>query len=390
MIRKFPIIRPAVTLRDIGQAIFVNWDTSADKFVEYITSQTNKKFVYLSDSGLAAFYLALVALKSSSERREVVIPAYTAGSLVVAVKKAGLKPVLVDISLEDFNLDCRLLAGAISHNTLAVVAVHMFGIPIHDSAALKTMIPPEVCFIEDCCQAQGGRVNDLAVGSFGQISFFSFNRGKNFSVLGGGAIATDNEALAGEIGKTLRHSPEYRVFQEFGLGEKMCFSVMGTNPYIYNWVNSLAAGFKENAPPDDFTVKRLSGLGTALGTVLMRKSADFFSARNRNGEYLFNRLKYLPGLRLAEIKPDIYPVYNRFPVLFETEENLEKKQNKLWRAGFESSRMYLSPLHKMFRLGYLPQDFPQANYFAQHLLTLPVYPALGEKELSRMIKILQS
>lgn len=390
MIRKFPIIRPSATLRDIWRAIFVNWDTSADNFVEHIASQANKKFVYLADSGLSAFYLALKVLKDSSERREVVLPAYTAGSLVVAIKKAGLKPVLVDISLEDFNLDRRLLAGVISNNTLAVVAVHMFGIPIHDCAALKAMIPPEVCFIEDCCQAQGCRVNNLAVGSFGQISFFSFNRGKNFSIFGGGAVATDNEALAEEIGKTLRQAPEYRVFHEFRWGGKMCFSVMGTNPYIYNCVNSLAAGFKENAPPDDFTVRRLSGLGTALATVLMNKSASFFAARNRNGEYLLKGLKYLPGLRLAEIKPDIYPVYNRFPVLFEAEENLDKKQKKLWRAGFESSRMYFSSLHKMFRLGYLPQDFPQANFFAQHLLTLPVYPSLGERELSRMIEILRS
>ncbi len=390
MIRKFPIIRPSVTLKDIWQAIFVNWDTSADDFAVHVASQTNRKFVYLADSGLAAFYLALVALKAGSERREVMLPAYTAGSLVVAIKKAGLKPVLVDISLEDFNLDRRLLAGAISSNTLAVVAVHMFGIPIHDSAALKTIIPPEVCFIEDCCQAQGCRVNNLAVGCFGEISFFSFNRGKNFSLLGGGAIATDNEALAGEIAKTLWQAQENQRFQEFRLGAKMCLSVMATNPYIYNWANSLVTRFKENAPPDDFTVKQLSGLSTALGTVLMPKSPDCFSGRNRNGEYLRQGLKFVPGMRLAEIKPGIYPVYNRLPVLFDDTAILERKQNKLWNAGFESSRMYLSPLHKMFQLGYLPQDFPKANYFAEHVLTLPVYPALEEKDLFWMIKILRS
>jgi perosamine synthetase len=390
MIRKFPIIRPSVTLKDIFRAIFVNWDTCADDLAVHLATQTNRKFVFLADSGLSVFYLALAALKKSSQRREVVIPAYTAGSLVVAIKKAGLKPVLVDISLEDFNLDRGLLTAAISDNTLAVVAVHMFGIPIWDSVSLKTIIPPEVCFIEDCCQAQGCRVNDRAVGSFGEISFFSFNRGKNFSLFGGGAIATDNDFLAEEIGKTLRQAQNYRVLELFRMGAKICVSVIATNPYIYNWVNSWAARFKENAPPDDFTVKPLSGLSSALGTILEPKNPGIFSSRNRNGEFLGNGLKSVLGLRLAEIKPGIYPVYNRFPVLFENEINLEKKQKKLWGAGFESSRMYLSPLHKMFRLGYLPQDFPNANYFAEHLLTLPVYPALREKDLFRMIKVLRS
>ncbi|MCX5708239.1 MAG: DegT/DnrJ/EryC1/StrS family aminotransferase, partial [Candidatus Omnitrophica bacterium] len=150
------------------------------------------------------------------------------------------------------------------------------------------------------------------------------------------------------------------------------------------------AGFKDNAPPDDFTVRQLSGLATALGTILLPKISDCFSARNRNGEYLRQGLKFVPGLRLPEIKSGIYPVYNRFPVLFENEQTLEKKEKKLWSAGFESSRMYLNPLHKMFRLGYLPQDFPNANYFAGHVLTLPVYPALKEKDLSRMIEVLRS
>ncbi len=390
MIRKFPVIRPSVTLRDICRAIFVNWDTCADDFAVHIATQTNRKFVYLADSGLSAFYLALAALKNSSERREVVIPAYTAGSLVVAIKKAGLKPVLVEISLEDFNLDRKLLSAAISHNTLAVVAVHMFGIPIYDSASLKTIIPPEVCFIEDCCQAQGCRVGDQVVGSFGEIGFFSFNRGKNFAFFGGGAIATDNEVLASEISKNLLLAQDYRVSELFCLGSKMFVSVIAANPYIYNWVNSLAASFKENAPPDDFEVRPLSGLSAALGVILLPKDPDFFSGRFRNGEYLRNSLKSVPGIRLAEVKPGIYPVYNRFPILLENEQALEKKQKQLWQAGFESSRMYLAPLHKMFRLGYLPQDFPNANYFAEHVLTLPVYPALKEKDLARMIKILRS
>ncbi len=190
MIKKFPIICPAVGPCDIWRSIFLKQNSSEKDFAALLAGSTGNKYIYLVNSGLTAFYLALLALKNHSERQEVVLPAYTAGSLVVAIKKAGLKPVLCDITLEDFNLDRKILSGVVSGNTLAVVAVHMFGIPISDISGIKQKIPSGVCLIEDCCQAEGGKVDNLEVGSFGELSFFSFNRGENFSTFGGGGIAT--------------------------------------------------------------------------------------------------------------------------------------------------------------------------------------------------------
>jgi perosamine synthetase len=390
MMRKFPIIRPSVGVNDIWRAVLPIWETCVDDFPLALANETNKKYVFLTNSGISALYLALAILRRGSERREVVLPAYTAGSLVVAIRKAGLKPVLCDIRLDDFNAGAESLLSAISGETLAVMAVHMFGIPLSDIPALKAKIPQGVCFIEDCCQAQGSKVDNLEVGNFGEISFFSFNRGKNFSLFAGGCVATNNEAWAEKIGLMIRQTERISGLEEFFLGSKMWLSVLATNPCVYGWANRFISRFKENTVRDDFTVGQLSGLKAALAMILMPKKAKCFSRRNENGEYLRNGLKSVPGLRLADIKAESYPVYNRFPVLFDDIAVLERKQRKLWSAGFESSRMYLNPLHKMFRLGYLPQDFPNANYLAEHVLTLPVYPALKEKHLSRMIKILRS
>ncbi len=385
----FPIIRPEVKVSDIFHGFLRGKNNSQEGFAAFLAKLTGKKYVYLVNSGLTAFYLALIALKLRSERKEVVLPAYTAGSLVVAIKKAGLKPVLCDIALEDFNIDRKSLPEVISQDTLAVAAVHMFGIPINDISGLKDRIPSKICLIEDCAQAQGAKVDNLAVGRFGEISFFSFNRGKNFSLFGGGGITTDNQVLAEEIGNNVQLLKKSGKFSDLFPALKMCFSLFAVNPYIYGCANFLISRFKENAPPGDLKAGCFSGLHAGLGMFLAESRDKFFSRRNHNGEYLRERLKSVPGIRLAGIAVNCYPVYNRFPVLFEDLKVLEKKQLQLWKAGFESSRMYLKPLHQMFDFGYQPLDFPNAGYFAEHALTLPVYSSLGKKELDKIIEVIK-
>ena len=389
MIRKFPIIRPSVGYKDIWRSIIRNHVSGCRDIAAFMAVSSGNRFVYPLNSGLAAFYLILSCLKSRSERKEVVIPAYTAGSLVVAIKKAGLKPVLCDISLDDFNLDRKRLLEIVSTKTLAVVPVHMFGLPICDIRGLKASLPVEVSLVEDCCQAQGSKVDELAVGNFGKTSFFSFNRGKNFSTFGGGCVATNDQLLAGQIEESLKELSNPSALAEFFLCLKMLLSILATKPLIYGLAFPVLQNFKENSPPDDFTTNNLSAIQCSLAAVLSSRRQRVFQLRNLNGTYLAQGLGSVPGLRLAAIPSNIYPVYNRFPVLFEDIRILEKKLKELWNAGFEASRMYLQPLHQMFELGYKPVEFPQANYLAEHILTLPVYPGLGEKELDKIIEVIK-
>jgi len=81
-----------------------------------------------------------------SPHSEVILPAYTAGSLVVAVGKAGLKPVLCDISLDNYNAAAPDMLRLVGADTLAVVCVHMFGIPVDGIEKLRQGMPAGVFF----------------------------------------------------------------------------------------------------------------------------------------------------------------------------------------------------------------------------------------------------
>ena len=97
------------------------------------------KNCFLTSSGTTALYLALISLKKLSDKYEVIIPAYTCPSVLAAVIKAGLKPVLCDLDEEKSNFNLNELNDKICNHTLAIISVHLFGIP-EDSFRINNLV----------------------------------------------------------------------------------------------------------------------------------------------------------------------------------------------------------------------------------------------------------
>ncbi|MFA5118429.1 MAG: DegT/DnrJ/EryC1/StrS family aminotransferase [Candidatus Omnitrophota bacterium] len=390
MIAKIPIIGGVFDLGDLAYAVRHSRDAFiSNEFSFAVSLQMQQKYVYLVNSGIASLYLALMVLREKSDKKEVVLPAYTAGSLVVAVKKAGLKPVLCDISMDDFNADAESLFAAVSADTLAVVCVHMFGIGMQSVGRIREKIRRDVFVIEDCAQAMGSRVDAKPVGSFSDISFLSFNRGKNLSAYAGGALMTNSKELA-EISSRLYA----RLFKREGiwgnsiLAAKTFAFGQAVNPFLYGAGFPLISLFKSTHPPRDFSVEKITNFSAGLGLMLLKKAEEFFTRRNRYGMRIIESLQASKGIILPRIAPDARAVFNRLPVVFKDINKVEEVRKRLWKAGIEASRMYLRPLHHMFELGYQPAAFPHACYLAAHLLTLPVHPDVPDHLLLKMIYII--
>jgi perosamine synthetase len=386
MIAKLPIIKASCSSGDLVYALaHVPCAQVNPRFKTALAVMLEAGIVHTLSSGLACFYEILEVLKIVSTRKEVVLPAYTAGSLIVAVRKSGLKPVLCDISLNDFNADRDGVRSALSDNTLAVVAVHMFGIPIGYMDALKAALPDGVFLIEDCCQAMGCRIKDKPAGSFGDISFFSFNRGKNLSANNGGCIIVRTGVLEEPVRVAMKQLSAPGCMDWTGAFFKTVLFMIGTDPYVYAMGYGLASGFRETAPPDDVPVRLLGNFQSALGVQSLRKAEASFFGRYRNGMALLQGFEGASGFRLPAIGPGIMPVFNRLPILFDDVQLLERAQMKLWRNGIESSTLYIKPLHHMFDLGYAHDDFPNACFLAEHLLTLPVHPGVSQRHIKIIV-----
>ena len=299
-------------------------------------------------------------------------------------------PVLCDVSLKDFNADKKSLLKKISYSTLAVNCVHMFGIGASAITELRREIQPDIFIIEDCAQAMGSKIDGQPVGTFSEVSFFSFNRGKNFPLYAGGFIATNRKDIAQLISSqcaTLlgRYSAEETSTI---LMHIIAFS-LATKPFFYQLCYPLASRFKDVSPPLDIEAKELTPLQISLGNKLYKKINALFLKRLKNTAYLYNALKDLECVQLPALRAHNDTVLNRFPLLVKDPKKIPVIEKGLLLKGIESSRGYGIPLYRMFDLGVRENDFPNTQYLSQHLLTLPIHLEMQEKHLDAIVTLLR-
>ncbi|MCB1045407.1 MAG: DegT/DnrJ/EryC1/StrS family aminotransferase [Acidobacteria bacterium] len=170
-------------------------------------------------SGLDALIIGLQAFNFPSGK-EVLVASNAYYACILAIIRAGLKPVLVEPDAKTYNIDPHLIESKITPNTVAIMAVHLYGKccdmqPINHIArqhGLKV--------IEDCAQAHGASINGRKAGTFGDIAGFSFYPTKNLGALGdGGAVVTDDPVLANRVWQ----------LRNYGSSAKNVFDLLGHN-----------------------------------------------------------------------------------------------------------------------------------------------------------------
>ncbi len=150
-------------------------------------------------SGLDALHLSLEAL-SLPIGSEVLVQANAYIATVIAIVKANLKPVLVEPSLHDGNMDIARLENYITEYTKAILPIHLYGNPCDMHAIMAIAKKYNLKIIEDCAQAHGALYHNKMVGSMGDLGAWSFYPTKNLGALGdGGAIATNDDLLAEKL-----------------------------------------------------------------------------------------------------------------------------------------------------------------------------------------------
>ena len=147
------------------------------------------------NSGRAALYLLLKTMLP--EGSPVILPGYTCYTVLAAVIKAGMVPVLADLDPANlgYNLDNLRQTLVDYPETKAVIVCHLFGIPV-DIDAVRNVTGPGIAVIDDAAQGFGIKSGDRYLGCGGDAGFYSFGRGKNLALGGGGLIVTDDDTIA--------------------------------------------------------------------------------------------------------------------------------------------------------------------------------------------------
>ena len=155
----------------------------------------NAKYAIALANGTLALDLALYAL-DIGPGDEVIVTSRSFIASASTVVNSGARAVFADVDRDSQNITAKTISAVITPKTKAVICVHLAGWPCDMEAIVQLASDQDIAVIEDCAQAHGARYIDKSVGTFGDISAWSFCQDKIMTTGGeGGMITTDNEAL---------------------------------------------------------------------------------------------------------------------------------------------------------------------------------------------------
>jgi dTDP-4-amino-4,6-dideoxygalactose transaminase len=343
---------------------------------------------HLTSCGFSALQLVLKAMAAVRPgRTEVIIPAYTAPGLVLPIQKLGLTVRLCDISAETFLIDSKQLPNSAGEQTLAVIAVNMFGIPA-DIAAVRSAAGPDIFVIEDCAQSLGSEREGAKTAASADAVFGSFGRGKNFSLYHGGFFALNNDVLQDAVLHVCRELPPASpAAQRSPVIKHLLFSLV-TQPALYSVLQKPLSHCKSRKEQTVFPFADFGARIDRTASTLFDLWRSVYARRIENGECFLRTFTAIRGIRLPAVRHSARIAFNRLPLLVENERLIQPLLQRLLRAGIEGSIMYGKPVHAFFPAERIDGNFPAADHLARHLLTLPVHGQVPKDSITRAAEII--
>ena len=206
----------------VNECIDTGWISSEGPFVERFeaafAARVGRKYGIAVSNGTAALDVAVGAL-GIEEGDEVILPTFTIISCAQAIVRAGAVPIVVDSDPNTWNMDVSEVEAKITPRTVAIMIVHIYGLPVDMGAIYKIAKKHNIKVIEDAAEAIGLKYKGQECGSFGDISTFSFYPNKHITTGEGGMVLTDDPYVAERCRKlrNLCFVPERRfVHEELG------------------------------------------------------------------------------------------------------------------------------------------------------------------------------
>jgi len=387
MRKQLPVLTP-LKFADFRYALSSKTADRAE-FYKTFSNTIGAESCYPVSSGRGALYLALKSLNQFSDRKDVIVPAYTCPTVPLSVARAGLTVKLCDISAQTLNLDIDSLSQVVDDNTLCIVATHLFGFPCDIARVMEIAGRVGVGVIEDAAQALGARYKNRMVGSFGQMSCFSFGRGKNMTTYEGGVLASNEPEYDGHIKQIFHELERPGVVHNVLIFTKLLAMKLLSRPVPWWFISKLPLGFEPQHHSMDFEITQLSDWQTRFALSVLRRLDMINHTRIENAYYLMDRLQPLKGVVLPKILEDSEPVYLRLPVVIKDIRLRDTIHDELHRRGITASKMYVKPLNRYDYLrGIVPDtECPGAEYVADRILALPTHPLVTKEDMELIVDV---
>jgi dTDP-4-amino-4,6-dideoxygalactose transaminase len=333
------------------------------------------------DSGTSALALALLDVKAKAphiKSPKVIVPGYCCPDLIAAAIYAGVKPVVVDICIDDASYDLAALAAAIvDDNIVAVIAINFLGIKERLPEIKQLLQNKPIKIIEDNAQWFPASKNEHHF--LGDYLVFSFGRGKPLSLLGGGVLFT-KESLVVESEITGESKP-----RSFTQQLKIHLYNFLLHPHLYCYLNR--APFLHLGETHYHQHTAILDMGN-LQKEIFSANLVRYEQRATETEHRYDELFAAKSFQcLSAMRAERRMRLLRYPLLCKTVEQRDKLL-----ANFSVQGLGVSPLYQR-ALVEIPHVLPlvdvcgelkNASQFAARLLTLPTHEQVADKHFSRM------
>jgi perosamine synthetase len=200
MINKvIPVNRPKIhsyNNLEIKKALKQKWISGdgpiIEKFENKFKEIIKRKYAIAVSNGTSALEIAIASL-NLKEGDHVIVPNLTIVSCLNAILKNGLKPIFVDVNLDDYNISIQDFKKKLSKKIRAVIMVHTYGLASNIKEIFKLKRKYNFKIIEDCAEGIGLKYKKKFLGNFGDLSTFSFYSNKLITTGEGGCILTNNK-----------------------------------------------------------------------------------------------------------------------------------------------------------------------------------------------------
>ena len=338
-----------------------NVDLFEKSFAKYI----NTKYACAVNSGTAALHTALKCL-NLKKNDEVIVPAISFMSTATAVLQNGNIPIFCDVNKDDYCLDPQDLKRKINKKTKAIILVHFAGNVCEINPILKIAKKNKIKIIEDCAQSHGSKYKNKKVGSFGDISCFSFYATKHMTTGEGGILCFQNK----------KYNLIAKKFRNHGLKNRDEHEMLGFN----------------------YRMNEIAGI---MGNVQLKSLDKINKKRIDNSIKIINELNKLKQnwFQTQPIKPNTLHTFFWLPIRIKNSKiKLHNVIKYFSKNNVELRHRYKYPLYKhpLFKKiknniqNYSKLYLKNSEVLAGNIFGLPNHHKLSKIEILKIVKLMKN
>lgn len=356
-------------IRAVVEVLRSEWLTTGPKvreFEEALARFVGAQHGVAVSSGTAAVHAAVYAL-GIGPGDEVIVPPMTFVATANAVVFQGGTPVFADVEPDTLLIDPHQVEAKVGPRTKAIIAVDYAGQPC-DYEALRAIAGRHgLALVADACHALGAEYKGTKVGRLGDLNTFSFHPVKHIATGEGGMVTTDNPEFAEKMRRFRNHGISTDVRQRME---------QGTWHY-----EMLDLGFNY----------RLNDMQCALGLSQLRKLPGWLVRRQVIARRYGELLQSLPQVSPLAVRPHLFHSYHLYVICLNLED-LKASRDQIFtamRAEGIGVNVHYQPvhLHPYYRQRFRTQagDCPVAEEAFQRILSLPMFPAMSDDDVERVV-----